>query len=69
MVLVMRAWSPSASYPETRRDLLDAIQRKLDTTDLSLPRPDGEPAEADVKRAAAESSPAQRAHPLAPTRP
>ena len=44
MVLVMRAWTPSASYLETRRDLLYAIQRTLETTDLSPPRPDdGEP--------------------------
>ena len=49
MVLALRAWTPSASYPETRRELVDAIQRALETSDLSPPRSDD-----------GESSPAQR---------
>src|SRR6187551_3402180 len=49
MVLALRAWTPSASFPETRRELVDAIQRALETSDLSPPRSDD-----------GESSPVQR---------
>ena len=42
MVLALRAWTPSAGYTGTLRELLEKIQRGLDTADLGLARPDGE---------------------------
>ena len=40
MVLALRAWTQSATYAATLNALLEAIQHTLDTTDLSLPKPD-----------------------------
>ena len=40
-VVVGRAWTTSANYFATLRDVLTEIQRRLDATDLSLPKPDG----------------------------
>jgi small conductance mechanosensitive channel len=43
-VVVVRAWATSANYFLALRDMLTEIQRRLDTTDLSLPKPaTGEP--------------------------
>jgi small conductance mechanosensitive channel len=49
MVLAFRAWTPSAHYGEVLRGLIEEIQRRLDTTDLSLPKPEaGEPPKATI---------------------
>ncbi len=43
-VVVVRAWTASANYLPALRDMLNEIQRRLDTADLSLPKPEaGEP--------------------------
>jgi small conductance mechanosensitive channel len=37
--IVVRAWTASADYFPAFKDMLTEIQRRLDTTDLSLPKP------------------------------
>lgn len=48
LVLTLRAWTPSAAHGATQRDLLEQIQRELDTADLALPKGD-ERAKATIK--------------------
>jgi hypothetical protein len=37
-VVVARAWTTSTNYFPALKDMLTEIQRRLDTTDLSLPK-------------------------------